>query len=157
VIVAGFDQAWLAAHQAKMAAHRGEPIRPAPSLVEFSIAYPLKLPNTTNGRHWIAAHGYRKRLGEMVGEAVKPWNGQQPMERARVTITRWSIGVCDADNLVSSVKPLLDLLLVRSKAHPHSFGLIRDDDPAHVELVVLPGKAASRKEQRTDVRIERLS
>lgn len=150
-------ESWLAAHQAKMAAQRGEPVKPAPLLIDFSIPYALKLPNTTNGRHWIAAHGYRKRLGEMVAEAVKPWQGHAPMERAKVTITRWSVGIADQDGVVASVKPLIDLLLVRSKVHPHSFGLITDDDPKHIELVVTGAKATSRKEQRTHIMIERLS
>lgn len=152
-----FDQAWLAQHNAKMAAFRGEPIKPPPLLVEFSIPYALKLPNTTNGRHWIAAHGYRKRLGEMVAEAVKPWAGHQPVGRARVTITRYSIGTPDPDAIGAACKPLIDLLLVKSKVHPHSFGLLVDDSPAHIEFVPVAVKVATRKEQRTHVRIERLT
>lgn len=140
-----------------MAAFRGEPIKPPPLMIQFSIPYALKLPNTTNGRHWIAAHAYRKRLGEMVGEAVKPWAGHQPMERARVTITRSSVGVPDPDAVGAACKPLIDLLLVRSKVHPASFSLITDDDPAHIVFVPLAEKVAHRSEQRTSVLIESLS
>lgn len=154
--MAGFDQSWLSAHNAKMAAFRGEPIKPPPLMVEFSIPVALKLPNRTNGQHWSAAHAYRKELLPLVAEAVKPWAGHLPMERARVTIKRYSVGVCDPDAVPAACKPLIDLLLAPSKVHPHSFGLIQDDSPAHIELVAVGAKAASRAAQRTVVLIEQL-
>lgn len=152
-----FDDAWLNAHNAKMAAFRGEPTRPAPLLIEFSIPAALKLPNETNSQHWIKSYAYRKRLVPMVAEAVKPWAGHAPMERARVEITRFSVGVGDQDNITASVKPLLDLLLLRSRTHPHSFGLLVDDSPGHIDLVVVGAKAERRSDQKTAVRIERLA
>lgn len=155
-LMPGFDQAWLNVHQTRMATFRGEPVKPSPLLIEFSIPVALKLPNQANGRHWTASYAYRKRLLPMVAGAVKPWAGHLPMERARVEITRFSVGVGDQDNVTASVKPLLDLLLVRSATHPHSFGLLVDDGPDHITLTVIGAKVAHRSEQKTAVRIERL-
>jgi hypothetical protein len=155
--MSAFDASWLAQHQTKMASFRGEPIRPAPLLIEFSIPHALKLPNQTNGRFWPASHAYRKRLLPMVAEAVNPWAGHQPMERARLTFTRYSVGTPDPDAVHGCIKPLLDLLLVQSKTHPSSFGLIRDDSPDLIEYMAVGIKVAHRAEQRTSVRIERLA
>lgn len=140
-----------------MAALRGEPIKPAPLLIEFSIPHALKLPNQTNGQFWPAGHAYRKRLLPMVAEAVKPWAGHACMERARLTVMRYSVGTPDPGAVPAAVKPLVDLLLVQSKTHPHSLGLIRDDSPAHIELIAVGVKVSHRNEQRTVVRIERLA
>lgn len=136
---------------------RGEPIKPAPLLVEFSIPHVLKLPNQTNGYFWPVAHAYRKTLVPLVAEAVKPWSGHQPMEKARIIIMRYSVGVCDPDAVPAASKPLIDLLLVPSKVHPHSFGLIQNDSPAHIELIAVGVKVAHRHEQRTSVRLDRLA
>lgn len=152
-----FDAAWLSAHNAKMASFRGEPVKSPPLLIEFSIPVALKLPNRTNGGHWINLYAYRKRLVPLVADAVKPWAGHQPMERARITFSRYSVGTPDPDAVHASVKPLLDLLLVQSDTHPHSFGLIRDDSPDLIEYMAVGIKVSHRSEQRTSVRLERLA
>lgn len=154
--MSGFDAAWLAAYQARIAGMRGEPTKPAPLLIEFSIPVATRLPNRTQGQHWSAGHAYRKALLPLVSEAVKPWVGHAPMERARVTVTRRSVGVPDTDNCWASAKPLIDLLLARTKTHPHSLGLIVDDAPGQMELTVHSERVRHRDQHETHVRIERL-
>jgi len=148
-VSAAWDMSWLKQHQTRMASMRGEPIKPPPLLIQFSIAHALKLPNTTGGYFWPASHAYRKKLLPLVADAVKPWEG-------RVTITRYSVGIPDPGAVMAATKPLVDLLLVRTKTHPSSMGLIRDDSPAHIELIAVGAKAESRKHQRTEVKIERI-
>ncbi|GBR03923.1 hypothetical protein [Acetobacter oeni] len=85
----------------------------------------------------------------------------EPFEKARVTVTRFSIGVPDHDNLVGSVKDLCDCmttpsLMANGKVrNKFGIGLIRDDSPVHCELVVL-GVKCRRAEQRTEVVIEEI-
>lgn len=153
----GFDASWLRQYETRMASLRGEPIKLPPLLIEFSIPHMMRLPNRTNGNHWSVSHAYRKYLLPMVSDAVEPWAGHQPMERARLTFSRYSVGFADPDAVHGSVKPLLDLLLVQSKTHPSSLGLIRDDSPMHIEYAAVGIKVAHRIEQRTRVRIERLA
>lgn len=153
----GFDASWLRQHETRMASLRGEPIKPPPLLVEFSIPHMMRLPNRTNGNHWSVSHAYRKKLAPLVAEAVKPWAGHLPMERARIMFSRYSVGTPDPDAVHASVKPLLDLLLIKSDAHPHSFGLLTDDSPDLIEYMAVGIKVAHRNEQRTSVRIERLA
>jgi hypothetical protein len=154
--VSAFDESWLVAYRARMAGMQGEPTKPAPLLIEFSIPVATKLPNRTQGQHWSAGVAYRKALLPLVAEAVKPWVGHAPMEKARVTITRRSVGVPDQDGCWASAKPLIDLLLARTKIHPHSLGLIVDDAPGQIELTVLSERVRHRDQHETIVRIERL-
>lgn len=154
--MSAFDESWLTAYQARMAGLRGEPTKPAPLLIEFSIPVATKLPNRTQGQHWTAGVAYRKALLPLVVEALKPWVSHAPMERARVTITRRSVRLPDADNCTASVKPLIDLLLARTKTHPHSLGVLVDDGPGQIELTVLAEWVRHLDQQATHVRIERL-
>jgi hypothetical protein len=151
-----FDEAWLASHNAKMARIRGEPTKPAPLLIEFSLPFLLRLPNRTTGQHWSGGHAYRKSLLGPVAQALAPWQGHHPMERARVTVCRFTTRLPDHDGNVASLKPLIDLLLVRSKVHPSSLGIIRDDDPAHLELIALAQRVTNNEHKCTTVTIEQL-
>lgn len=152
----GFDNTWLAAHQAKMAGFRQQAMPPIPDRIQFALPVLLKLPNRTLGQPWQAAYAQRKKLAPMVDEATREWQGRVPMERARVTVTRYSLGVADDDNVAASIKPLVDLLLVRNKTHPSSVGLVVDDSPDHMDIRWGVVRVATRVEQRTEVLIEKL-
>jgi len=56
-----------------------------------------------------------------------------PMPRARITITRYSAGTLDDDNLRTGCKPLIDVL--QPMGHPSKFGLgiIAGDAPLQVQ------------------------
>jgi Holliday junction resolvase RusA-like endonuclease len=151
----GFDEKWYEDYQRKRAG-QGDGVR-LPDIIEFEIPLILKLPNTLSGRHWSAHMAQRTKMKPMLEIALRPFFGCMPMEKASVTITRYSTGSTrpDTDNLFASVKSLIDLLLVRSKKHPHSFGLIIDDHPDRLTPHMLSERCATRKEQRTKVKIER--
>lgn len=150
-----YDEAWLLEHQAKMAGLKSLP--PLPDRIEFSLPFLLKLPRVTMGRHWSAGAAYRKKLAPLVEAAIRPWLGHAPMKKAKVTVTRVSTRwpPCDYDNNVTSTKPLIDLLLVRSKTHPHSFGLLEDDDPDRLMRIISAERCTRIREQHTEVIIER--
>lgn len=154
-MVNGFDSQWLADYQRRRASE-GDGLR-LPDVIAFEIPLLLKLPNTLSGRHWSVHMAQRKKLRPMMELALQQYFGCIPMEKAAVTITRYSTGAVrpDVDNQFSSAKPILDLLLVRCEKHPHSFGIIIDDDPERLTPYVFAERCETRKEQRTAVRIER--
>ena len=148
-----FDEAWLKAHQAKMAALK--PRREPPAVIRFTLAKPLKL--LANERmHWTALNRYGKAIGAEVARLTRDIGPMEPFERARVFIERVSIREPDRDNLYSSVKPLVDSLLEQSARHPRGLGFVVDDTPAHMMLEVVHVKAQGRASQCTTVTIERL-
>lgn len=152
-----FDEAWLAAYKLRLAGAKSA--ARLPDRIEFSVPRLLALPNVTGGQHWTLAVRRRTILAPLVGEALRPWLGCIPMQRARVTVTRYSTGDVrpDTDNAFASLKPLIDLLLVRDKTHPHSFGLIEGDAPHQIFPIALAVRCSTKKDQRTEVVIERLS
>lgn len=154
-MVNGFNNQWLADYQRKRASE-GNGVR-LPDVIEFEIPLLLKLPNTMSGRHWSVHMAQRKKLKPMVEIALQQYFGCMPMEKAGVTITRYSTGSVrpDWDNLFASAKSLIDLLLVRCERHPHSFGIIIDDDPTRLTPYMFAERCETRKQQKTAVRIER--
>jgi hypothetical protein len=150
-----FDEKWLADYKKKRAESLDH-IR-LPDVIEFELRLLLKLPNTLSGRHWSVHMKQRAKLAPMMDLVLRPYLGCLPLERAAVTITRYSTGSTrpDWDNLFASAKPLIDLLLVRSDRHPHSFGLIIDDDPKRLMPYMFAERCEKRTEQKTHVKIER--
>lgn len=68
---------------------------------------------------------HKHELAEWV--MVKAPKRSKPFERARVRFVRYSSGTLDDDNLARGCKPLRDALVRQ--------GLIRNDDPAHLEAI----------------------
>jgi len=176
----GFDEAWLANHNARMAKLRraGTPAPPAPlretsitctslqidagpvvwepDRIAFTIPRAFVPLNVLLGMHWRARKRYAGGLSAEVAGLIRGSPSREPMLKARVTITRYGMKVPDRDGLYGGAKPLIDLLLVYSDTHPHGLGLITDDDPAHLDLIVNAEKAPKRAEVRTHVLIERI-
>ena len=144
-----FTEQWLADYQARMAGLKDA--RPLPDVIHFTIPMKLILPNRLNGKSWGPFYGQRKRLKTLLDAEIGRWSGHAPMERARVTVTRFGSGrEPDPDNLNASIKPLLDMLLVKR------FGLIRDDASKHMVPIAAFVRVAHKPQERTEVLIERL-
>lgn len=123
--------------------------------MQFTLAKPVKLLNQTLRMHWRERGRYAKALS---AEIAKAHPGiPEPMQKARVEITRYSVKEPDTDGLVGGAKALIDTLLVRSEQHPHGLAFLVDDSPAHLVLQVRHEKAANLKSQGTTVRIERIA
>ena len=154
----GFDEAWLKAHEAKMAATKSAPATlPAPAppddgIITFTLPRAIPLLNELLRMHWSMRRKYQQSLSAEIAQLISHALGRTPLERATVTITRYSVGTPDHDGCTP--KSLLDCLLVRSATHPAGLGLLIDDSPAHLTLRVIPVVCATRKEQRTEVKIE---
>lgn len=88
-------------------------------------------PNQLLGAHWRHRHRNSQTWQDEIWFALHQagYSTQRtPYARARVTIDRRSRGELDPDNLVGSVKPVIDALRY---AH-----VLVDDSPKHLELVV---------------------
>lgn len=96
----------------------------------------LQIPEATPSLNRVLHPDWRKKI-----QARKHWRWlvraarleakvfpDKPLPRARVTIVRHGRRICDTDNLIGGTKMLVDSL-------KHE-GLIEDDTPAHVELIV---------------------
>jgi hypothetical protein len=94
--------------------------------------------------HWRARKREQAAWDALVLQAL---NGSRPkMERARVEITRfYAKHPLDPDGLTGSAKMPIDALV-------HA-GIIPDDSPEHIELVVLQVKVATVKEERTEITV----
>jgi len=120
-------------------------------------AYRLWLPgvvtptlNVSLRQHWS-----RRRQGVRdLAWAVRAALGRhgvpaQPFERALVCIERRTAGTQpDHDGLVGGAKGLIDTLLpMDAVRRPYGLGFIRDDSPAHLELIVRSRRVAARADQ----------
>ena len=157
----GFSEAWLAEHQRRITEYRGGPVESViarPDRLTFTLPKPTLTLNKLLHMHPMVRSQYAKALSSEVAAAIG-WGwlgGHRPWEHARVTITRRSIQLCDADNLMGGVKGLVDTLLKRSDTHPWGLGVFIDDSPERMVLVVRQEKVARRADMGTDVCVERL-
>lgn len=125
--------------------------------IAFQIPFALDSLNIRDRKHFGQKHRDQDRLKMEVIAALggTRYLPRPPFARARVTVVRCSAGQLDADNAVASVKPLLDVLCVASGVHRHGVGIIEDDSPRHIDLVVKQSDAR-RGEATTLVRVVEL-
>lgn len=96
--------------------------------------------NTMMRRHWSVDMRLKKRWRQMVMVAACGKMPKAALNRARITITRFSPRMLDADNCTGGAKHCIDGL--------KWCGIIADDTPEHIELTVRQekGKAQTRIE-----------
>lgn len=152
---ARFSESWLKNYEARQ--QRGFAVE-LPDTFGFTLQRPILLLNRLLRLHWAERSAYANELSEEIAGLTRHLPaGAKPLDRARVTVTRYSMGTADQDNLTAAVKPLLDALLVRSATHPAGLGFLVDDAPAHLELIVRGQQAEKRTAQRTVVLVERIA
>jgi hypothetical protein len=132
----------------------------APPLVRtitFTLPFCLPSLNVRDRQHWSERHRQTVALNQEVMVAIggPRHYPRPPFDRARVTVLRISAGELDPDNLVASLKSLLDVLKLRTERNPLGLSFIRGDEPGRCELVAKQQRGA-RKEGATVVRIEEL-
>jgi len=104
-------------------------------------------PNYLRGKHWRVRWRESKLWNEEVGLAILTQKHRdQPYQCAQVTINRQSRGELDPDNLVASVKPVIDAL-TRNR-------LITDDSSEHIELEVRQVRKPTREKPCTLIEVE---
>ena len=89
-------------------------------------------PNVLRYKHWRTAHGAKKkwyqRIAVCVANSRLPGRPPCDHQRVKVTIRQYRRRTLDPDNLVASVKPILDGL--------QEADVIRDDAAPYLELEV---------------------
>lgn len=104
-------------------------------------------------------HVYKKARQDLAWEVVAELGRRRPakpFERAELTVTRYSVGMLDEDNLQACRKALTDVLQPTSKRHPNGLGIILNDDPVHLKSTVLQVRVKHLAEQHTLVVIRDL-
>lgn len=87
-------------------------------------------PNYFRGKHWRHRHRDSKMWNDEIYYAVHQARAHRdpPYERAQINIHRRSLGELDPDNLMGSVKPVIDALRYAK--------VLVDDSAQHIKLTV---------------------
>jgi hypothetical protein len=139
----------------------------APYSITFRIPVVTPLLNEVEHMHHFGRAKLLARFAWHVRVATAGRRPAAPLQRARVTIERCSVGTPDRDNLVGGVKRLVDVLLtplpqVMKRTgklrvrHKHGLGFLVDDAPTHLDLEVKATRVAHKADQGTVVTIEEL-
>lgn len=114
-------------------------------MIELTIPEPTPSLNPMLRQFWSKRHKDQKRWRWLVRAARlnANYHPTQPLQKARVTVTRHGKRILDTDNLYGGVKGLVDLLVKE--------GILANDTPEHVELVT---KQQKTKAPKTVVQIE---
>jgi hypothetical protein len=125
--------------------------------LSFTIPFATESLNNRDRKHWAVKRRDKTRLANevMVGIGGPRYYPIPPFARARIVVERCSAGQLDPDNLAAACKGLLDVLCISSRTHPTGLGIIVDDSPAHIELV-LRQSPAPRGSALTIVTIDEL-
>jgi len=124
-------------------------------MIEISIIPPPPSPNILNTKHWSYRHRLRKRIikevwGQLVGKYIKT-----PI---LVHATRYSIQIMDTDNLIASLKMILDSIaaLIQVPAGMTQGQWKRwADAPMHLSLgKITQERVHKRKEEKIVLQIE---
>ena len=105
----GFDEAWLANYQAKRAAEPLAAVASSGEAISFTLPRPIPLLNELLRMHWSKRRLYQRSLSAEIAALIPQALSRPPLQRATVTITRYSVGAPDQDGLTP--KSLLDCLL----------------------------------------------
>jgi len=116
-------------------------------VITLTIPEAFRPLNRMLGETWSKRISTRRRWAWLVRAAKLEAKAfvAKPYPRARVTITRHGRKICDPDNLIGGAKGTIDCL-VRE-------GIVEDDTPAHIELIV---RQLVTKTPHTTVTIEPL-
>lgn len=99
--------------------------------------------NRTMRQHWAVQRKNRMKVWDMVQFHIGPiypkFEGRVQLGITRQWGTR--MRAMDPDNLVAACKALIDCLKSPKGRSRYGLGIIPDDDPSHIELVVKQEKA----------------
>lgn len=152
----GFSEAWLKDYIARHAVGAMDPLTWR-EVIKLKIRRPTITLNELMRLHWRARGKLAASISAELAAQIPPqWRGRRPMERASVTITRYSVAEPDYDGAVGGTKLAIDCLLPYSRRHPHGLGLVLDDSPQHMTMRVVTVLVPHRCEQRTEILIEPL-
>lgn len=115
-------------------------------VLEFKIDDIPESPNKLLGRHWTIRKRHADKWHRLVWSKVWFVKPPVPLEKAKVTLTRYSTGKLDADNLRSSFKAVVDGLV--------KWGVIVDDNMDVIGEPIVKQEPTSRGKKCITVRVE---
>lgn len=118
-------------------------------MIEFEIYELPKLPNALYRRHWSVVMKESKKWQRLISEQllINRVAFKEPLKKAKLTITRFSVREPDFDNLVSSGKFVIDALVKNN--------VLVDDKVSIIgESKYLWQKATRLKDQKIKLQIE---
>lgn len=170
-----FSEQWLREHEARQAAYkaqRAKPIQltggdpPDLDLVAFTLAEPTILLNKMLRAHWSERRRYQQSISDEIGALGVIPADMTLMQRAVVTVVRYSLKEPDYDGMVGGVKYLGDCLIPKGEPylhrkkwifpHPAGLSIVADDSPSHLTWDIRPEVVRKRAEQRTEISIQRI-
>lgn len=94
----------------------------------FDVPIRLLTVNELLRMQWPARRRYIRQIAWAVHLALPVTKRPpKPLERASVRVERHGAGMPDPESLSTTIKPLLDVLQVRSRRHPYGLDIIADD------------------------------
>lgn len=109
--------------------------------LELTIPSLPSLATAQKRPHWTRVHRETKRWREVVSALVGRQRPAQPLERARITLTRCSSREPDHENMAMAAKPIVDALCTG----PGRAQVLVDDRPSVLERVYRWEKAPAGK------------
>lgn len=124
--------------------------------IVFCLPYALVLPNRRGiASNRLAGAGKvrkeRERMAWDIASVLAGFRPAAPLKYVRVQVFRHSKGEPDTDNLVSSCKPLLDVLQPAGDRRLYGLGIIENDKPSRCELRVFDMPLKQRENPFTRV------
>jgi hypothetical protein len=80
-------------------------------LLEFTIDMLPKMENELTRARWEVRSGYYRTWRRRIEQECWPQRPSEPLENARITLTRFSSGKTDPEALQASFKPIVDGLV----------------------------------------------
>lgn len=117
-------------------------------IIEFEIPDLPKTINALGRAHWAVKAQEAAKWKALVHLSVCAYKPEKPLEKARITLTRYSSGKPDFDGLVSSFKHVLDGLI--------EAGVIIDDSMDNV-TTEYAWERAQPKKGKIHIRVEPLT
>ena len=120
---------------------------------KLRIDEPFLLLNKLQRMHWSDRKKYHQRLYWLLRQQITS-PPRTPLLRCRIHVTRGNPPpLPDLDGLYGGVKPLLDCLVVKTKANPLGMGFIMDDNQNVIEELKVESVKTRRCEGFTEIRI----
>lgn len=114
--------------------------------LEFEIMELPKRINTQQGKGWIVNYAHAKKWQGLVAAATLGKRPAKPLERARLTLIRYSSAPPDFDGLVSGFKHVIDAL--------RRLRVLQDDSMKHIGRPDYLWEKALPKKGKIKVRVE---
>jgi hypothetical protein len=105
---------------------------------KFSLSFTLSvLPLTLNemmGKHWRTRHSNFDLIHNLIAVVTRRKKPAEPIKKARITVTRYSSGTLDRDNMYFTFKPIIDGLVMAGIIIDDGFDQVKELNPIQVKI-----------------------